>query len=381
MAVPNFLPFSSLVNGAVAAIQGKATALIDLAVGSVTLAVVEAAGSVAMWLQYVALVILASTRLSTSTGGDVDTWIGDFGLTRLPAGAASGPETFGRYTSNTGITVPVGATVRKGDATSDYTLVADTTNAAFSQALFAGLGGYTLPAGAAELTATVVCTVPGSGGNAIAGGVTLIGTSIAGLDYVTNATAFTNGFDAETDAAFKSRFALFIGSLSRGTLVAVEAAVDGVQQGLTFFVDVNRDEAARWRPGFFTVIVDDGSGHPPSALLSAVYTAVNGIKECCELFAVLPPTVVPATVSMALTVGPGATKAVVVTKVIAALSAYVDSLPISAVLPFSKLAALAYAVDPVNVTNVSSVTLNGSTADLTPGNRGVVKLSAAPTVN
>ena len=49
-----------------------------------------------------------------------------------------------------------------------------------------------------------------------------------------------------------------------------------------------------------------------------------------------------------------------------AILACVNGLPDRALLPYSRLAMVAYMVDPF-ITNVTGVALNGGTADLVPG--------------
>jgi uncharacterized phage protein gp47/JayE len=82
--------FTQIIQDMSAALQSSATALVDVSVGSVIRAIFEANASVALWMQWLILQILQTTRASTSVGGDLDSWMLDFGLTRLPAGASTG---------------------------------------------------------------------------------------------------------------------------------------------------------------------------------------------------------------------------------------------------------------------------------------------------
>ena len=76
--------FSTLVANAAAAVQGSARQLVDLTIGSTLRAVLEANASLALWMQWLILLVLRTTRAATSTGADLDTWVADFGLARLP---------------------------------------------------------------------------------------------------------------------------------------------------------------------------------------------------------------------------------------------------------------------------------------------------------
>ena len=60
--------FTSLVSSAAAAVQGAASQLVDLTVGSVLRAVLEANASLALWLQWLILQVLRTTRAATSQG-------------------------------------------------------------------------------------------------------------------------------------------------------------------------------------------------------------------------------------------------------------------------------------------------------------------------
>src|SRR5690242_9710322 len=93
------LNFGTMVNNAAAACQAACNKLLNLAVGSVTRSILEASASVALWIQYLIVQVWLSERLSTSTGADVDSFVGDFGLTRLPATPATGAVTLSRYTA------------------------------------------------------------------------------------------------------------------------------------------------------------------------------------------------------------------------------------------------------------------------------------------
>ena len=378
MSTPVLLTFTTLVSRASAAVQGKATALIDLAVGSVTRAVLEANASLALWLQYVALTILSAIRLGTSSGEDVDTWLADFGQTRLPAVTATGIITLARYTATNGATVPVGATVRTGDLTRTYVVTADNTNPDWDPTVNSGGGGYVVPAGVASINVPVACTVAGSVGNVVASGINLLGTALPGIDTANNNVALTDGVDEESDSAFKARFPLYLASLPRATLLAIENAVLDVQQGLLCNVARNADEQGRFEPGHFVVTVDDGSGDPPDSLIAAVSSAVDAVRACCEDFSVQRPVVTECAVELYIAVSSGA-KANLIVPVATAITAFVNALPVGATLPVSRLASVAYSVNPT-ITNVTGVTVNGSSADVVVAANGVVKANSV-TVN
>lgn len=327
----------------------------------------EGVAGVASWLQVQALDILAATRLSTSTGADVDTWVGDFDLVRQPASAANGALTFTRYSTNGVARLPAGTLARTVDATRDFVVVADTAHPLWN----AVSGEYILPQGTGSITVPAEAATPGAAGNVLAGAVVLIGSSTQGLDEVTNASAFAGGEDAESDDSVRERFRAFVASLSRGTLAAISAAIAGVQQGLVFRIQDNTDPSGAFRPGFFTVTVDDGSGAPSSDLIARVSAAVDSMRALTVSYAVLPPAAVPANVSLTITTRPGTDAQTLLAPVANAIRSHIATLGIGQPLRLSRIAALAYGVSD-GITNVTGITLNGGQADIDPGTRGRV---------
>ena len=61
--------FASLVGSASAAVQGSARQLVDLTVGSTLRALLEASASIALWVQWLIVQVLQTTRAGTAEGG------------------------------------------------------------------------------------------------------------------------------------------------------------------------------------------------------------------------------------------------------------------------------------------------------------------------
>ncbi|HHW4679686.1 MAG TPA: baseplate J/gp47 family protein [Xylella sp.] len=57
----------------------------------------------------------------------------DYGLTRLPASAASGVVTFSHFTPTHQAVLPVGALVQTADGTQQYAVTVDATSPAWTQ--------------------------------------------------------------------------------------------------------------------------------------------------------------------------------------------------------------------------------------------------------
>ena len=122
--------------------------------------------------------MLQSTRAATSTGADLDSWMADFSLARLPAVPASGTVTLSRFTPSGRALAPVGALVRTADGAQSFAIIADRNSPYFS----ASDQAYVLPAGVASVDVPVAAQVAGALGNVQAGSISLIVTAMPGVD-------------------------------------------------------------------------------------------------------------------------------------------------------------------------------------------------------
>ena len=348
--------FTALVQLQAAAVTNAARTLIDLSVGSVLRALVEANASVGLWMQWLIVEVLSTTRAATSNGADLDSWVADFGLARLPAVAAQAQARFGRVTAGLATVVPVGALVRTGVATDAqaFVVVANSGYAGWTGT------GYALAAAAADVVVPIQAVVPGRAGNVQAGVIALLSTAIPGVDSVTNDAAALGGLDAETDAALRVRFGEFIDSRSRATEGAVSFAVQSVQQGLQFVIAERVDTAGATLAGHFTVVLDDGSGAPSDAVVGAVGVAIEAVRPVGGTYSVRRPALLAANVVMHVS-GPADAAAAAQ----AAVGAYIAGLPIGGELVLSRVIQVVHDADG-RVASVSGVTLNGAAADLAP---------------
>ena len=185
--------FNTLVQSMAAAVEASATQLLDLTVGSTLRAVLEANASIGLWMQWLILQMLRTTRAASSNGADLDSWMADLTLTRLPAVAATGIVTFSRFTPGMTALIPAGALVRTADGTQTFSVSADTAHASWS----VSGNGYVVAAGLVALDVPVIAQTPGSAGNVQAGTISLLASALPGIDAVSNANGFQNGLDAE----------------------------------------------------------------------------------------------------------------------------------------------------------------------------------------
>ena len=367
MAV-NTKDFVTIVRESVTSIQGASKYLIDLTIGSILRSVIEANASVILFLQGLILQLLATTRAATSNGTDLDSYMADFGVTRLVAKSASGQVTFARFTATAQAIVPVGASVQSLDGTQIYLVTIDITNANYS----AVLGGYILYAGISSISVPVLAVTAAASGNVSASTINTLTTGISGVDTVTNLLGFLNGADAELDVALRIRFIAYVASLSKATKGAVGYAVTSLQQGLTYTLTENLTYGGVTQNGYFYVVVDDGTGTPSGALQSTVFNAIDLVRPVTSTFGVFAPIVVTANISMTLTAASGYTQPAIVASVATALRSYVNTLPLGASLTYTRLAQIAYD-SSAGVVNVSAVLLNSLTADITATAQQVIK--------
>ncbi len=353
--------FAALVRTQAAAVRGGAAGLVDLSVGSVLRAVLEANASVGLWVQWLIVQVLATTRAATSAGADLDSWVGDFGVARLPGTAAHGQVRVGRGVPGLASVVPVGALVRTaGPSPLTFRVAADPGHPAWTGA------GYALAAGDTDVTVPVLAVQPGAAGNVRPGAIVQLATAIPGVDRVTNDGALLGGVDAEADAALRTRFGGFIDSRTRATGGAVAWAVSSVQAGLSVSVAERVDTAGQERPGHFTMTVDDGSGLPSPALLAAAGAAIERVRPVGSTYSVRGPLVL-RTDALLTVRGPASGGPVQ-----AAVIAFMAGLPTGAGLARSRLVQVAHDADPA-VASVMEVTINGLEADLSVPVHGLVR--------
>ena len=357
----NIQTFAQLVSNQAAAIQARSTALIDFTIGSIMRAWIEATASVALGLEGMAVYVLSLTRAATSQGTDLDSWVNDYGMTRLSLSSAAGTVTFARFSASVAGLVAIGAVVRTVDGSQSFTVTLDPTNQAYSLAQ----NGYILPIGVFSITVPVKANIPGTNANVAAGSIGLIASAAPGIDTVTNAAALTGGANAESDQALQGRIPKYFASLSKGTKAAIDYAIQSLQLGVEDTIIENVG-------GQFIVSVDDGTGTPPQSLINAAATAVEGTRAVGVTYGVVSPIIINVAVSFAVNVAQGYDQNATVGVVGNAVTAYINSLPIGNSLPYSKLSQVAYEASP-GILNVENLLLNGATADVVATKRNVIK--------
>lgn len=352
--------FSSIVSMIAAGVQGRAGKVLDYSVGSTLRAIAEGHAGVALWMQALVLKLLQTTRASTSTGADLDSFCADFGLTRLPASPATGLIQFSRLTPSASTPfIPVGATVRSFDGSQSYAVVADVANPLYS----AAQGGYIVPAMVSYIEVPVRALTNGSDGNAKAGAITQITSPIVGIDAAINAGDFANGSDGESDEALRQRFVWFIGSLSKSTTSAIQYAIASLQAGAVCTIIEHYAPDMTSRPGYLTVTVDDGSGAPPADLIDKAAMAVGAVRAAGVEWGVFTPALLYVDIVITFDAVPGYDKNTSIALMAAAITSYIGSMSLGESLYYTKLVQVAIS-SSAGVRNITSLRINNTPADI-----------------
>jgi hypothetical protein len=181
----------------------------------------------------------------------------------------------------------------------------------------------------------------------------------------------------------RARFVAFINQLAKGTNSAIAYAAQSAQQSIQVQILNNKDPSGAINYGFVTVYVDDGSGAIQAALLATITDRINAVRSAGDRVGVFGASILSANIVAVLGYKPGYYAPTVIAQVNAAISAYVNGLglgttPADGTLDYRKLDAVIYDAAP-GVVRVVSVTVNGGTSSLVPGNGQTIKITSLVT--
>lgn len=217
-------------------------------------------------------------------------------------------------------------------------------------------------------TVPIRCAQAGAVGNLAAGSITMMPVQIAGIVSVSNSDTTTDGYDAETDAAYYARFLLRLqtpptsGNQYHYRSWALEVSgVGGVQVYPLGHGDYTVD-----------VVLIDTEGKPASSLLvqevqQHIDPESKGVGEgeapmgaYCYVSAA---TAVPLTLSLTVTAMPGAVQSEVTQAIETAVAAYLKSIAFASdYVSYAKIAAVI--LDAPGVKDYEGLTVNGGTANI-----------------
>lgn len=303
----------------------------------------------------------AAQFVDTAVGDDLDALALDrFGLIRNAASASVVTLTFTRSVSGAVSTVPAGTEVRGsvGGVTVTYTTDEDTDWAA------------------ASLTVSVLatCTATGTTGNVATGVLTTIVDAIPDepAATVTNAERGAGGGPAESDDAFRDRIRRYFGTLSKGTVAALETAAIGVA-GVSF-ATVDESKMAPADGGYVQVYVGDPDARGNAALAALAADAVDLVRAAGVDVRVVAAEREEIDVALTIYVRAGADTSALVAAVRPAALAYSDGLAPAATWYRSQVDTAVCSVSP----DVLGCSVTTPTTDKVPSssNKAIRVLSA-----
>ena len=118
------------------------------------------------------------------------------------------------------------------------------------------------------------------------------------------------------------------------------------------------------------MVVNDGTGNPSSTLLQTIYNAIDAVKAAGIQFNVFGPTAVSVNIGMTVSIAAGYQFSAVQSAIETAIDQAIAALPIGGTLYWSQLYAIAYGV--AGVVEVTGMTANSGTSDISAGNNGVI---------
>lgn len=352
--------FNQFVSGMATTLANSTKKVTNLQPGSAAFALLQAAAGLAISLQAKIAAVANMTRLGTSQGNDVDTYIGDFGMKRIPASFSTIPLQVNRNDTSGPLSIPLdGSSVAQTNINGiQFSPTADVNQTAYDPVN----NVYTFEEGVSEITVTMKCLTAGSIGNIGANSLQTIVSGFVGCSTINNTIGTNNGKDKETDPAAKARFPVYLGSLKTSNNDSIEEAVLGVQPNVTYQIIENKHFDGSAFVAGFCVVVDDGSGAPSTPFVTAVTSAVDASRAAGIEFEVHTPSVITANVSVHITVGPGGNLALTQAAVTAAITAYIKALGVGENVVYVNLADAIQNV--AGVYAYTSLLINGGSSDI-----------------
>ena len=358
MNIP-FRSFTDTIRDMSSAITASAGKLIDLSTGSVLRAIIEANASIVLWIQWLILLMLRTTRGATSAAEDLDSWMADFSLARLSARPATGMATFSRLSATLTSRVPAGTVVKTQDGSVSFVVVEDPANSGWN----ADLGAYLLNIGVLSLRVPIRAATLGQAGNVLPNTIALIASALPGVDLVNNDVATSGGGNPETDEEFRKRFQNFFASRSKATAEAIGYAVSQVQRGLSYVIRENVDAIGRPKIGNILVVVEDGSGALSNTLNKSLATAIEGVRPVGTVIVLQPPQIIWVDTDITLQLIPEGILSAVQANVAAGVRSYINAVPIGGILSVSRIIQLIYQIES-NIESISEIRVNGQVGNL-----------------
>lgn len=189
--------------------------------------------------------------------------------------------------------------------------------------------------------------------NAVSGAITVLSQVPDGITAVTNPAPFSGGGDEESIDDYRTRLLTFIRSPVTGAasdLVTWATAISGVESATVF----PNDNLGVATPGHVTVRISGPNGTvPPQSVIDAVAADLSARDLASITVHVTTFTVINLAVSVAVTVQAGYVKADLIPNIQAAITKYVNNVPVGGTVFLTGIIAAV-----MSVTGVADVTVS-----------------------
>lgn len=247
---------------------------------------------------------------------------------------------------------------RQKNGTGPYQLVttiANNTATTFTDNIADGSVGVNAPTADSAHNVTVAATAVNSGanGNVSAGAISILVSVPPGTLAVTNIAAFTGGSDDEDIEAYRQRLMTEIGDPRTGSdsdLASWAEEIDGVEQATVF----DNDNVGTPTPGHATVRISGPGASIPSGTIVANVLAALQLQDVANItlhVATFTPKVQNITIDV--TTDTSHTLTDVTPEVQAAVTTYINSIPVGGTLYISGLEASTFNLEGLIDCNVT----------------------------
>lgn len=167
-----------------------------------------------------------------------------------------------------------------------------------------------------SVSVSITAVVPGSAGNASAGTISVIESTLLDSTIVVTNAGNTTGADAEDDPTYRETIRNLIQALAGATAAAIEAkaktvtgikTATAIEQGMTviqYNVANGQTIGSYFRIPVPTLYIADSTGTASTALIVAVLAAIELVRACGVFVNVVPATAVTVNWTAHLTLNP-----------------------------------------------------------------------------
>lgn len=356
-----FKNFSQLVTDQTNAIRAKCAEFMDFSIGSILLSWVESNSFVTLWLQEQLVKLLSIIRASTIADDDrvsLDSWFKDFGYARLDGVAATGDLTISRKNPTAEGVLPLNAEFSKENSTIIYGPVADLKNSYYHE----DTKTYRLPIGTGGISIPVECKVIGQQGNTDANTITVLKTSLIGIETCTNPKAFISGRDAATNAQAKNDFIQFLLNYAKANEGTFEYTLNNNANIKRYRIIPWYNPILSIQIGEVQIYISGDSPELPSGIIPAIAEEINAIKAAGIFISLLPAIVLPLDILIEVQLTTS-DKESVKQSIETAIKSYVMSIKIGDKVPYNYLYKVIYASDS-RIKEVTKLLLQNKQEDL-----------------